>query len=413
MSFLSFTRVANRQAGNAALGAIAASTAVALAALLPLRATAEPSPPPARTLCDASTTTTAIGLDTAAGRALLSLPAHGAGADAQPARLIEIDAAGETARAWNDTANGRFGGSVGPGPVLGVLPCPGSCLQPVRFVDGAFQPLGETLSAPQGATVAATYDAEGAPWIVLLTGAAGGDLRAWAYRFEGKREWQEHGSQVLTAVGELPANPAPGVADGIVVGTGIFRASAPPALWVEGLPALPAERRGQLIALSPRDAAYLASDGAVYASADAGKTWRRSTWTPWGQGTTGLWRQGTDYWVDLPLGERRGALQLAWFDRRVASNERLVLSRRDPGGAWVVLAEAPSALHGPGGESLDVSDVLLPKEGRWLVISGCAAAPAGAVLPVRTFDGHKLSEPRFVPIELVPLELVPNEPVAH
>lgn len=376
-------------------------------ASLLLPAALEATGPP-RAICDASAALTVIGVDTAAGQTLLSLRPAESAASKTPGWVIELDAAGDRARAFPDRETGRFGGSVGPGPVLAARPCSGSCLQPVRWRDGTFRPVGEPLTAPQGATVAATYDATGAPWIVMLadlspgapaTDAVGGELRAWAWRFDG--EWRERGNQIVSAVGDLPAAPAPGQTDGIVVGTGRFRAAAPPTVWVAGLPALSSERRGQLLALSERDAAYLASDGAAYASTDAGTTWKRSTWTPWGPSTAGPWHQGTDYWVDLPLGLRRGALQLAWFDRRSPSNERLILARRDPDGSWVSLVEAPSPILTKGGDRLAVSHVLLPREGRWLLLSGCVATKEGSGLVLRTFDGRQLSEPRFLAIEVV------------
>ncbi|HEV7670833.1 MAG TPA: hypothetical protein VGS22_20115 [Thermoanaerobaculia bacterium] len=373
-----------------------------LSLLLP-GATQAASPP--RAICDASAALTVIGVDTAAGQTLLSLRSKGGD---PPGWVIELDATGDRARAFSDPANGRFGGSVGPGPVLAAVPCSGSCLQPVRWSDGAFRPLGEPLTAPEGATTAATYDAAGTPWFVLLAGLASdaplknavtGDLRAWGWRFDG--EWRDRGSQTVSAVGDLPASPAPGPTDGIVVGTGRYRAGSRPELWAVGLPTLPPERRGQLLALSEHDAAYLSADGAVYGSTDAGASWKRSTWTPWSQGAAGPWHAGTDYWVDLPLGERRGALQLAWFDRRVPNNEQLILTRRDPDGSWVSLVEAPSAIRTKGGDFLTVSHVLLPREGHWLLLSGCVATKEGSGLVLRTFDGRKLSEPRYVAIEVM------------
>ncbi len=372
-----------------------------LLALLPNSAAAAGA---SRSICDASAVLTVIGVDTAAGQALFALRPTQEG---KPGWVIELDTVGDRARAFPDPATRRFGGSVGPGPVLAAVPCAGGgCLQPVRWREGLFQPLGEPLTAPGGATIAATYDAAGSPWVVLLadppTGApaaSSGDLRAWAFRFDG--EWRDRGSQTVSAVGDLPAAPAPGQSAGIVVGTGLFRTDAPPAPWVTGVPTLPADRRGQLLALSERDAAYLAADGAIYGSTDAGASWKRSIWTPWGQGTAGIWRQGTDYWVDLPLGERRGALQLAWFDRRVASKERLILTRRDGTRAWASLIEVPSEIRTKDGDRLAVSHVLLPREGRWLLLSGCVATKEGSGLVLRTFDGRTLSEPRFVAIEVV------------
>ena len=83
------------------------------------------------------------------------------------------------------------------------------------------------------------------------------------------------------------------------------------------------------------------------------------------------------------------------------SNERLILARRDPDGSWVAQAEAPSAIRTKDGANLPVSHVLLPKEGRWLLLSGCVATKEGSGLVLRTFDGHTLSEPRYLAIEVM------------
>jgi len=181
----------------------------------------------------------------------------------------------------------------------------------------------------------------------------------------------------------------------------MFSASGPPSTWVQGLPGVAPARRGQLLAVTSTDAAYLTADGVAYLSADTGKTWRRSTWTPWGGGdTTGMWRQGIDYGIDLPFGDRRGPLQLVWFDRRTATAERVVLTRLGTGGAWTELAAAPTDVTTRSGEHLPVAQVLIPRTDTWILLSSCAATATGSGLVLRTYEKGQLSEPRFVPIAL-------------
>jgi hypothetical protein len=409
-----------RPAGAAAAGAAASTAGAGLATAI----------------CDSTTALTAIGVDTESGLMLFAVAgagggagswivalgaggaqagkgAHGAGApDAGAPDAAAAPAAGardaETAatpeaRAYPERQGSRFGGSVGPGPVLALESCGPNCLQPVRFGNGAWQPLGEPVTVPAASTVAATYDAGGTPWLVAHTAATQeGLVQALAFRYEG-REWQSRGSLAVTAVGQPQAVPAPQRRDAVISGTGLFSAGGPPSTWVLGLPGVAPARRGQLLALTPTDAAYLAADGVAYLSGDAGKTWRRSAWTPWGGGdTTGMWRQGTDYVIDLPVGDHYGALQLAWYDRRSAAAERVVLTRLGPGGTWSELAAAPVDVTTRNGEHLPVTQALVPRADAWILLSGCAATATGSGLVLRTFEKGQLSEPRFVPIVLEP-----------
>ena len=271
-------------------------------------------------ICDGSTALTLIGMDTASGRTLFSVPPL---RDDQTGWIVELSGDGREAHAWPDDAKGRYGGSVGPGPVLAVRPCGPSCIQPVRWNAGAWEPVGESLSAPTASTADPTYDQTGAPWFLLHgVSSAAGQQKAWAFRFEG-HEWKSRGSMVVAGVGQPSALPAPQRKDGVLTGTGLFSASGEPQAWVSGLPGITAERRGQLIALTGTSAAYVSGDGVVYLSDNSGKTWRRSTWTPWGaQETVGIWRQGKDYWVDFPCGDHRGSLRLVWFDHRLSGKRR-------------------------------------------------------------------------------------------
>jgi hypothetical protein len=364
-----------------------------------------PAAPPAigatGAICDGSTALTLLGMDTASGRMLFSVPPL-PGLSGQGGRgwLVELDAEGREARAWPDPPKGLFGGSVGPGAVVAALPCGTSCLQPVRWSDGAWEPLGDPLTAPTASTVMPTYDNTGAPWFLLHgPGPQEGQVRAWAFRLEG-HEWKSRGALIVSAVGQPAALPAPQRKDGVLSGTGLFSSSGRPEIWVAGLPALSAERRGQLLALTGTSVAYVSGDGVVYLSDDKGKTWRRSTWTPWGvQGTAGLWRQGHDFWVDLPFGDHRGALRLAWFDRRRPAEEKVLLTRLGQSGDWIRIAEAPGQVRSKSGEQLPVTQVVVPRGDTWLLLSGCAAtATEGSGLVLRSYDGTAISPARFVPI---------------
>lgn len=347
-------------------------------------------------ICDGSTALTLIGMDTSSGRMLFSVPPMG---DKGTPWIVELDGDAQQARAWRDNAKGRFGGSVGPGPVLAAMPCGDRCLQPVRWNDGTWEPLGEPLAAPVASTVTPTYDHSGAPWF-LLHGATttDGQMKAWAFRMVN-REWKNRGSLTVTAVGQPQALPAPQRKDGVLTGTGLFSGSGRPETWVTGVPTLPAARRGQLIALTGTAVAYVSGDGVVYLSDDSGKKWRRSTWTPWGSGdTVGIWRQGNDYWVDLPFGDHRGALRLTWFDRRIPSEEKILLTRLTEAGDWVRLIEAPGEVRTKSDERLPVTQVLVPKGNLWILLSGCAATAQGSGLVLRVFDGANLSPARFVAV---------------
>jgi hypothetical protein len=348
-------------------------------------------------ICDGSTALTLIGMDTSTGSTLFAVPPAG---DGKASWIVELDGDGEHARAWPDDPKGRFGGSVGPGPVIAAQPCGKSCLQPVRWNDGVWEPLGEPLNAPVAASATPTYDHTGAPWFLLHTAdKTEGQQRAWAFRLQGG-EWRNRGSMTVAAVGQPPALPAPQRKDGVLTGTGLFSASGQPEAWVAGLPGVTAARRGQLIALTGTSVAYVSGDGVVYLSDDSGKTWRRSTWTPWGgkSEAVALWRQGKDFWVDFPFGDHRGALRLVWFDHRRPSEEVVVLTRLTQSGDWVRVTEAPGQVKTKS-EQLPITQILVPKGDVWLLFSGCAATANGSGLVLRAFNGTSLSPARFVPIQ--------------
>ena len=346
------------------------------------------------TICDGSTALTLIGIDTASGRILFSVAPLGP--KTRP-WIVELDARATTARAFSDPPKGLYSGSVGPGPVIAAMACGKDCLQPMRWEGGKWAPLGEPLTTPAAANLSTTYDPSGSPWLLLQGAAAAeGLVKVWAYHLEG-REWKSRGAMEATGVGHPSSLPAPQRKDGVLSGTGLFSASGPPESWVAGLPDLPAERRGEIVALTGTDAAYLSSDGVAYLSDDGGKKWRRSTWTPWGAtDVVGSWRQGKDYWVDLPMGDHQGALRLVWFDRRRPSEERVLLTELRRSG-WVNLAESGSDVRTKSGDSMPVTQVLVPKGNDWILLSGCALTAGGSGLVLRVFDGKDVSPPRFVP----------------
>ena len=371
-----------------------AAKAATLALLLLLTVPAA-SPAATPAICDGNSAITLFGLDTSTGRMLFSVPPLGG--QGGPT-LVEIDAAGNSARAWTNLPKGLFGGSTGPGPILAVTPCGASCVQPMRWMRGTWEPLGEALTLPTAANVTLTYDMSGAPWIVAHGQLnAEGYLQAWAFRLNG-REWESRGGLRVTALGEPSALPAPQRKDGILSGSGLFSASGRPEPWVAALPTLPRDRQGQVVAVTGTSSAYLSADGVVYLSDDSGKSWRRSLWNPWGMtGTAGLWRQGSDYWVDLPYGDHRGSLRLVWFDRRVASEEKLILTRLAPGGEWERLTETRSDVRSKN-DSLLLSQILVPRADTWFLLSGCAATADGSHFVVRVFDGNGLSSSKLVPL---------------
>jgi hypothetical protein len=346
------------------------------------------------TICDGSAALTLIGLDTTSGRMLFSVPPLSA---KDRPWIVELDARATAARAYPDPPQGLYSGSVGPGPVVAAVPCGSGCLQPMRWEGGTWAPLGESLTTPTAANLSVTYDPNGTPWLLLQGPTAqDGLIKVWAYHLEG-REWTSHGTMEVTAVGQPSSLPAPQRKDGVLSGTGLFSASGHPEAWVAGLPDLPAARRGEIVSLTGTDAAYLSSDGVAYLSEDGGKKWRRSTWTPWGStGVVGSWRQGTDYWVDQPFGDHQGALRLVWFDRRSPSEEHVLLTELRRSG-WVRLADAGSEVRTKSGDSMPVTQVLVPKGSDWILLSGCANTANGSGLVLRVFDGKEVSPARFVP----------------
>lgn len=332
-----------------------------------------------------------VGLDTASGEALVSV----AGREGE-SHLVAWRA-GKGARSFPEPEGaGRFGGSVGPGPVFAFRRCGRECFQPLRFEEGAWRPLGEPLAAPAGTTVHATYDRSGAAWVVVH--AAGGDRglrQAWAFRRAGS-EWRPAGRLEVTAAGVPGALPAPWLEDGIVSGTGLFRAEAPPEVWVEGLPAGASEPGARLVPLGASAAALLSAEGIVFRTADGGATWRRAAWKPWASGATESWERGRDYSLDLATGAVGDALPVVWFDRRLPGRESLVYTEMSADGAWREVARGPGRIPTTAGRDLFADTVARAASGRWSTLFGCVRSAGSPRLVTTTVVEGTVGGPELV-----------------
>lgn len=373
----------------------AAGLAAVFATALLLAAPAMPAAgdePAATFTCNRDSVLTLAGLDTSAGTALFSLTDGGGG------WLLRVPAAGAGATYRRaPAAVRRFAGSVGPGPVFALTGCGDGCYRAVLLGgDAAGEPLGQPFRAQGAVTAHTTYDAQGTPWVVLHR-RDGDALRAQALRLEGEL-WRDHGEAAVRAVGPLAALPAPDGGAAVVSGTVRFAAGETPRPWVAGLPALPAERQGELLPVTGGGAAYLDAGGEIYLSSDAGATWQKTRWTPWGIQQARLWQPGRDYGVDLPAGDRGGPLALAWFDRRRADRRRLLLTAWEPQSGWRVDADLAPEVSTLDGALLSYDHLLQPRPGSWLLLTGCVNTAAGPGLSLRTAGADGLSKPRWVPL---------------
>lgn len=373
-----------------------AATAVSrplVALLLALVAGAAPASA-AEPLCRGVASLALLAMDTAAGRALLTLSAS------DGLRLVEVEALDDVARLHPlPPGPPRFAGSNGPGPLLALGRCGASCIQVERWDDGAWRPEGEPLEVPSSLNFYTTYDRSGRPWVVAHTPAGeAGWVEARAFRLAGSR-WQERGRLTVTGVTTQGAMSAAWRRDGVVTGTGLFTADAAPSYWVAGLPALPAEKRGQVVPLGNGGAAYLAADGAVYTSGDGGRTWRGSRWRPWGVERTQIWSFGADYSLDVPLGALDDPLPIFWFDRRERDATRVILTTVGAGGDWNLRAELPAEIVADTGERLEIVHFLRTAGGIWMLLSDCFAAGSTTGLARRTYTAAGLGPPRFVVLQ--------------
>ena len=359
-------------------------------------------------ICGPATVLSLVGVDTSAGEALFRIRGQGS----SPAIWwLEIGAGGDEVvlhPEWSDAR--RFSGSTGPGPILILERCGPDCVQVLRWAAGEWQPIGDPLTVAATETAHLSWDATGAPWVVLHEATEQpGRVRASSFRGTvtvgdlgvgdaavAQMVWEPRGELVVRSVGSPALLPDPDVADAVLSGTGRFRAHGKPEAWLAGLPAIADDRRGQIMPLGTQGAFYLSGDGVVYLSADGGRRWQVMTWTPWivDGAEAGSWERGVDYSLDRPVGHREAALELVWFDDRLPGEEQVVLSA---GGveSWRVIASMPQNLDLSGGRR--PIEHILRLGPAWLVVGGCAAAEEGAGIVLRSVEGDVVSPVRLSP----------------
>ncbi|HEX6202694.1 MAG TPA: hypothetical protein VF100_06815 [Thermoanaerobaculia bacterium] len=368
--------------------------------------------------CSTATSMVLVGMDTREGRLLLRAAG---GPTGHAGWVLELapdtsPTAGADGR-WTETARyhaaggiSPYGGSIGPGPVFAVVDCGPSCLQTVRWEDGAWRPFAEPLTSPEAATVHTTYDGDGHPWVVLhAAGSHREGATAWAFRLVD-REWRAAGSRHVLAAGNAEAVPDELRSDAILSGTGRFALGEQAAAWLEALPKLPPDRIGALVPVPP-GAGYVSADGELFLSAD-GVSWARTRWTPWGRLPTRIWTPGRDFLIDVPASDHRGALSVLWFDRRRPERERLVLTEWSPRRDWRVLADLGPAVTTLDGATLDYADFFVVRPGHWLLLTGCVNTANGPGLVLRTYGEKGLSAPRFLPLQPAGEDAASGVPVA-
>lgn len=354
-------------------------------------------------VCSPETVLSLVGVDTTAGTALFRIREPSLD---PPVWLLEVGADGSQVELYPEWSSARrFSGSTGPGPVMVLERCGPECARAMRWSSGSWQPLGTPLVVAQTETVHLTWDNAGVPWVVLheATGQPG-RVRAAAFRgtaslndgLDEELIWDPRGALVVRSVGSPALLPDPASEDAVLSGTGRFRGSGDPEGWLEGLPAIPDDRRGQVMPLGVDGAFYLAGDGAVYLSADAGRSWRSLIWTPWTTGPTEarIWQRGIDFSLDRPVGSPDGALELVWFDDRLPGDEKVVLTVGDVVSWQAVATVSPN---------LDLGDAEFPLEHilrlgtAWLLVGGCASPTEGAGVVLRIVEGDVVSPPRLAP----------------
>lgn len=361
-----------------------------------IRATPPPEGPAERgPRCSLSVVPTLVGFDTTAGEALLSLPAREGGS-----YLVHWRQGAVSARLFREPRDaGRFAGSIGPGPIFAVRRCGEACLQPVRFDDGDWEPLGEPIAAPAAATVHTTYDRSGHPWTVIHGSSdRPGLTRAWAFHLDG-REWRDAGRLDVAAPSVPAAVPAPWLPRAVVSGTGLFPASGEARPWLATLPAEGSGTGSQVVAYDREATAFFSPEGLVYRSDDAGETWRRSSWTPWETGEAEPWRRGTDFSIDVPAGVPAGSLPVLWFDRRIEDRESLIFTEMDAAGRWRRVGVGPARIPTSAGEDLTLALVLRSEAGRWSSLFGCVMSSGRPRLVVTELSGDRVSPPSLIPLD--------------
>lgn len=316
---------------------------------------------------------TLIATDT---RSMSALFAVSGGSD--DGGLLLLDLGDEAAQVYSDPlAGGRRGASHGPGPFLAAARCGDRCLQPVQFRDGSWAPLGGAARQDDDATLHFTYEAAGAPWMLLqrLTGEAGVS-QVDAFRWDG-RDWRGRGGLRVRGVGSPAAVPDPRRPDAVLIGTGRFAAAADPSYWLPALPAAEGASGGQVVALGG-SAVYLTFDSRLYFSSDGGVTWFAERWTPWSPRAAlhPLWTPGIDFWFDLPVAPRDGNLPVLWYDERRGEAPSVYLARWRERTGW----DPPQEISLTGDGALSIDQALATDSGKWLLLGPCRGAALDALV---------------------------------
>ncbi len=328
-----------------------------------------------RELCDEGTLLTLIGVDTRAGAVLLGMASRQAEV---PGWLLDLRPGAERVPFHPDRQReGRFGGSVGPGPVFSFRSCGTECVQAEAWQDGSWRDLGAPLRAPGPATLHATWDGDGAAWVLLRRlGASPSEVDLQAFRLHAGI-WQSRGRGAARVVGSPGVRPDPDHPDAVIAGTLRFSASGPPEPSVLTLPTVPNGGRATLLPLVGGAVALLTEESRLFVTADRGARWREQLWTPWGSRRAAQPGGGDDYWLDLPDGYDAD-LPLLWMDERTHRDRAITLTT-GIGSRGHILEGVPAA------EPLELAARFA--DGAWLLVGGCRRDQRTAYLRLRSDAG--------------------------
>ncbi|MDX1631000.1 MAG: hypothetical protein R3234_04020 [Thermoanaerobaculia bacterium] len=345
-------------------------------------------------ICAPETHLTLVGADLQRGTILLS-----PGGSRKGASWIELDLRRDRARSFGGAAGSTLprGGSVASGLVVAARECGPSCLQMVRWREGAWRGLGESLSVDAGGSlVETTYDGAGIPWVILRrAGTSPGTSAVIAYRIEGRR-WRDRGRGEVRIAGSPFASPWPGDPRAVAVGDLRFGADAEPVRWLRPLPSGIRAGESQVFVLPEERPLLLTGPGDLYLGREEGGGWMPVRWRPWEDAES---LGGRDLRVEILSaadgGEARGTV---WIDVRDPDDQRLHLVEWSPRRGWMPLVELPDRIRTTSGAKLPYRHVLRLDDGRWALVVGCVGISGAPGIAWVELDGGELEEPRVVPI---------------